>query len=273
MSDIRPTLFLAQLSTCSRQHLDRPRRHRRLAHLHGRGAVRRRRAAHRRGAHPLGQNDIFLVGGALNAEREDLLLVYELGGIIWRDPSVPVLAREGGGFVLGSASVFLVLESRDHARRGAPGPTRASRRSRPTPPADRGFGRGRAGRDGRGARPRADGGFRQRRLRRGIGRGGGGAGRQASRRAQGAVGRHDRHAVEAQFPFGVALAAAGLTPAAVGGVHRHQRRPPPGRRRGQGGGGVMAATRDSKGRPVVAVTGMGVVTSSSASARPTTGRR
>lgn len=64
-----------------------------------------------------GQGDLFLAGGALNAEREDLLLNYELGGNLWARPFQPVWQRasEGGGFVPGSVGAFLVLESRSHA--------------------------------------------------------------------------------------------------------------------------------------------------------------
>ncbi len=55
MSDLRPTLFLAQLSNLAgRQYLDRAWRHRLIANVHGRGIVRRERGAdcavaHRRG--------------------------------------------------------------------------------------------------------------------------------------------------------------------------------------------------------------------------------
>lgn len=69
-----------------------------------------------------GQGDIFLVGGALNAERADLLLGYELGGNLWSHPYASVWERHGvgGGFVPGSAGAFLVLEARGHAEaRGA----------------------------------------------------------------------------------------------------------------------------------------------------------
>lgn len=63
------------------------------------------------------QGDLFLVGGALNAERRDMLLGYELGRNLWSHPfrSVWQRADEGGGFVPGSAGAFLVLEAREHA--------------------------------------------------------------------------------------------------------------------------------------------------------------
>jgi 3-oxoacyl-[acyl-carrier-protein] synthase II len=69
-----------------------------------------------------GQGEVFLVGGALNAEREDLLLNYELGCNLWPHAHAPIWEREpaGGGFVPGSVGAFLVLESRSHAEaRGA----------------------------------------------------------------------------------------------------------------------------------------------------------
>lgn len=63
------------------------------------------------------QGDIFLAGGALNAEREDLLLGYELGQTLWAHSHSPVWSRKegGGGLVLGSIGAFLVLEAREHA--------------------------------------------------------------------------------------------------------------------------------------------------------------
>lgn len=65
-----------------------------------------------------GQAEIALVGGALNAEREDLLLEFELGCNLWPRPFAPVWQRrpEGGGFVPGSTGAFLVLEAGAHAR-------------------------------------------------------------------------------------------------------------------------------------------------------------
>jgi 3-oxoacyl-[acyl-carrier-protein] synthase II len=69
-----------------------------------------------------GEGDVFLVGGALNAEREDLLLGMELDCGLLRGPyrSVWMRSNEGGGFVPGSVGAFLVLESELHAAfRGA----------------------------------------------------------------------------------------------------------------------------------------------------------
>lgn len=69
-----------------------------------------------------GQGELFLVGGALNAEREDALLGCELAGALYSGPYQPVWQRygKGGGLVPGSLGVFLVLEASRHARkRGA----------------------------------------------------------------------------------------------------------------------------------------------------------
>lgn len=69
-----------------------------------------------------GEGDLFLVGAALNAEREDLLLGHELDCALHRGPFRSVWKRSdsGGGFVPGSIGVFLVLESELHAAfRGA----------------------------------------------------------------------------------------------------------------------------------------------------------
>jgi 3-oxoacyl-[acyl-carrier-protein] synthase II len=64
-----------------------------------------------------GQSEVFLVGGACNAERADLMLNYELCGTMWCGPHRPVWERSanGGGLVLGSVGAFLVLESATHA--------------------------------------------------------------------------------------------------------------------------------------------------------------
>ncbi|MEJ2125902.1 MAG: beta-ketoacyl synthase N-terminal-like domain-containing protein, partial [Alphaproteobacteria bacterium] len=76
-----------------------------------------------------GQADICLVGGAYNAEREDQLLIFEIGKQLWQGEHKPVWARHGagGGMVLGSQGAFLVIEAREHAEaRGARGYARIS---------------------------------------------------------------------------------------------------------------------------------------------------
>src|SRR4051794_7329681 len=119
MGDLRPTLFLAQLSNLLAGN---------ISIVHGVTGASRTfmgeeasgvdaiRVAHGRIAS--GQNDIFLVGGAYNAERPDVLLIYEMGGFLWKKPYRPVFERasEGGGMILGSGAAFLVLESREHAQ-------------------------------------------------------------------------------------------------------------------------------------------------------------
>jgi len=68
------------------------------------------------------QGDLFLVGGALNAQREDFLLGCELTGSLYHGPYKSVWDRqdESGGFIPGSVGAFLVLESSSHAQtRGA----------------------------------------------------------------------------------------------------------------------------------------------------------
>jgi 3-oxoacyl-[acyl-carrier-protein] synthase II len=68
-----------------------------------------------------GQSDIALIGAAHNGERSDLLILYEFGDFNLKDKFAPVWARDkNGGFALGSAGAFLVIESRAHAEaRGA----------------------------------------------------------------------------------------------------------------------------------------------------------
>ncbi|MGY3603698.1 MULTISPECIES: beta-ketoacyl-ACP synthase [unclassified Bradyrhizobium] len=122
MSELRPTLFLAQLSNLLAGN---------IAIVHGvRGTSRTfmgeeassidaaRIALARIEA---GQSDIALVGGAYNGERLDLLVLFEFGDFNLTGEFTPVWARENNsGFALGSAGAFLVLESREHAEaRGA----------------------------------------------------------------------------------------------------------------------------------------------------------
>ena len=122
MNDLRPTLFLAQLSNLLAGN---------IAIVHGvcgtsrtfmgeevAGVDATRIALARIAA---GQSDIMLIGGSHNGERKDLLVLYEFGNFNLRDKFAPVWERkEHSGFALGSAGAFLVLESRVHAEaRGA----------------------------------------------------------------------------------------------------------------------------------------------------------
>lgn len=123
MSDIRPTLFLAQLSNLLAGN---------ISIVHGvTGASRTFMGEEASGLDALriaqariaaGQADCILVGGSYNAERPDVLLIHEMGGYLWKKPFTSVWDREaaGGGFILGSGGAFVVLESRAHAeKRGA----------------------------------------------------------------------------------------------------------------------------------------------------------
>jgi 3-oxoacyl-[acyl-carrier-protein] synthase II len=122
MNDLRPTLFLAQLSNLLAGN---------IAIVHGvtgssrtfmgeeaAGVDAARIALARIAA---GQSDIALIGGSQNGERKDLLVLYEFGNFNLTDKFTPVWARrENSGFALGSGGAFLVIESRAHAEaRGA----------------------------------------------------------------------------------------------------------------------------------------------------------
>src|SRR5579884_993703 len=122
MSDLRPTLFLAQLSNLLAGN---------ISIVHGvtgssrtfmgeeaAGVDAVRIAVSRIGA---GQSEIALVGGAHNGERPDLIMLYEFAGMMLKDRFAPVWERGSkGGFALGSLGAFLVIESRAHAEaRGA----------------------------------------------------------------------------------------------------------------------------------------------------------
>jgi 3-oxoacyl-[acyl-carrier-protein] synthase II len=122
MGDLRPTLFLAQLSNLLAGN---------IGIVHGitgasrtfmgeeQAGVDAVRTAHARIA--AGQAEIMLVGGSYNAERQDMLLLFELGGYLRQGDFAPVFERESApGLITGSASAFLVLESAEHAAaRGA----------------------------------------------------------------------------------------------------------------------------------------------------------
>jgi 3-oxoacyl-[acyl-carrier-protein] synthase II len=122
MNDLRPTLFLAQLSNLLAGN---------IAIVHGvtgssrtfmgeeaAGVDAARIALARIAA---GQSDIALIGAAHNGERKDLLILYEFDDFNLKDNFEPVWARgKHSGFALGSGGAFLVIESRTHAEaRGA----------------------------------------------------------------------------------------------------------------------------------------------------------
>jgi len=123
MTDLRPTLFLAQLSNLLAGN---------ISIVHGvTGSSRTFMGEEASGADAVriacarlaaGQGDVFLVGGSFNAQRPDALMLHALGGMLWTHEYAPVWARQadGGGTVFGSLGCFLVLESREHAAaRGA----------------------------------------------------------------------------------------------------------------------------------------------------------
>ena len=122
MSDLRPTLFLAQLSNLLAGN---------ISIVHGvTGSSRTFMGEESAGVDAVrialsrieaGQSDIALVGGSHNSERPDLLMLYEFGGYALKDKFAPVWQREGNpGFALAAMGAFLVIESRSHAEaRGA----------------------------------------------------------------------------------------------------------------------------------------------------------
>ena len=140
MNDLRPTLFLAQLSNLLAGN---------ISIVHGvTGSSRTFMGEESSGIDAVriavsrinaSQSDIALVGGAHNGERRDLLMLYEFGRQNLKDKFVPVWQRgANGGFALGSIGAFVVLESRAHAEaRGAKAIARlssvASDRSRREP--------------------------------------------------------------------------------------------------------------------------------------------
>lgn len=121
-NDLRPTLFLAQLSNLLAGN---------IAIVHGvTGASRTFMGEESAGVDALriaqarvasGQIDAILVGGSYSAERPDVLVIHEMGGYLARDAYRPVFARgDAGGFILASCAAFLMLESAAHAAaRGA----------------------------------------------------------------------------------------------------------------------------------------------------------
>lgn len=120
MNDLRPTLFLAQLSNLLAGN---------ISIVHGvTGSSRTFMGEEAAGVDAArialarildGQSDIALVGAAQNSERKEMLMLYEFGDFNLKNKFVPVWERDTG-FALGSGGVFLVIESKEHAlARGA----------------------------------------------------------------------------------------------------------------------------------------------------------
>ena len=115
MSDLRPTLFLAQLSNLLAGN---------ISIVHGvtgssrtfmgeeSAGVEAVRVAHAR--IQANQSDLALVGGAYNAERWEVMLHFALGRRLARGEPKP--AWERSGMELGTIGAFLVLEEKAHAQ-------------------------------------------------------------------------------------------------------------------------------------------------------------
>lgn len=120
-TELRPTLFLAQLSNLLAGNISIVHKvtgsSRTFMGEEGAGVSALETAAARIRS---GQSTHMLVGGAFQTEHLDMLLGYEMGGYLHRGPWQSVWHRqesEGGGVVTGSGGAFLVLESREHAEK------------------------------------------------------------------------------------------------------------------------------------------------------------
>ena len=136
LNDLRPTLFLAQLSNLLAGN---------IAIVHGVTGASRTfmgeevagvdalRIAHARIA--AGQVDAVMVGGSYNAERADVLVINEMGGFLHRGDYRPVFARggeDGGGTSLPAARPSCCSNPPSRPRRVARGRSPSSMRSRAT---------------------------------------------------------------------------------------------------------------------------------------------
>ena len=119
-TELRPTLFLAQLSNLLAGNIS-------IVHKVT-GSSRTFMGEEAAGISALysakariasGQSEICLVGGAFSAERKDLILNFDLAELLLKDEWRPVFGRNGAhqGIAVGSVGAFLVLESPEHAEK------------------------------------------------------------------------------------------------------------------------------------------------------------
>lgn len=123
LTELRPTLFLAQLSNLMAGNISIVHKvtgsSRTYMGEESAGITAIQNAVSRIAS---GQSTHLLVGGAYNSERWDLLLASQLGGYLLQNSSAPVGERTDGegGTVMGTAGAFLVLEDAEFAKaRGA----------------------------------------------------------------------------------------------------------------------------------------------------------
>jgi 3-oxoacyl-[acyl-carrier-protein] synthase II len=123
MNDLRPTLFLSQLSNLVAGN---------ISIVHGvTGSSRTFMGEESAGVDAVriataritaGQGEIALIGGTSNADQIGMLLHLAMGHRLWKGELAPLWQRaaSGGGLAAGSLGAFLVLEEKQHAiKRGA----------------------------------------------------------------------------------------------------------------------------------------------------------
>ena len=129
MNDLRPTLFLAQLSNLLAGN---------ISIVHGvTGSSRTFMGEESAGVDAVriaqariaaGQSDLALVGGAYNAERWEVMLHFAMGRCLIRGEHESVWER--AGMALGTIGAFLVLEEKGHAQARGAKPVARHRRGR-----------------------------------------------------------------------------------------------------------------------------------------------
>lgn len=119
-NDLRPTLFLAQLSNLLAGNISIVHKvtgsSRTMMGEEGAGISALDTAVARLSS---GQSTHMLVGAALHPETPDKILIFETGHQLHQGQWQPVWSRDGdgGGLIAGSGAAFLVLETREHAQK------------------------------------------------------------------------------------------------------------------------------------------------------------